>query len=500
MVSIFSKKMKYILLLSTLVFCVLSFSHVNAEETIENIDHNLEIKEYVEEYIKEIDNELNKIDELIKNMKSQKEYIKYPAVRLNVQTPFLGISAITENRLNITQDVSVIDRTKKYSIRDVVNKKIIKIPSFTIGSITILTEEVNINDEKLTNEDLNLILYYLRAYLEQTKEVYKFVEQQKNNIFLDYIPKENKEKVTKLNEKNTNIIKELDNLNNKIVFLKFSIDKEEYLEIENEYTSIYNKFNEITDKLSDILISSEELINVEKEISLLESRKNNLISNINLKYDIETLNLDKVQFISNMYNELINSSEFITSYINDSFVKKELEEDGNTYEQIVLYEVKNQEVLESLEAFVTKLQSNLPNTNETENTEESENSEEIHNIKVYTNEQDFELVKGYCNEYLELINKIRAFYYENNNYLLNEQKFKLEALIKYTDVSVIDYMKQVYFDISKLVEKENINYGCIINVNKSINTLSENLQELLTINNEVYEIYNEKVTSGQIES
>ena len=57
-----------------------------------------------------------------------------------------------------------------------------------------------------------------------------------------------------------------------------------------------------------------------------------------------------------------------------------------------------------------------------ENENPEENIEEIHNTKAYTNVQDFELVNGYCNEYLELINNIRKFYYDNNSYLLNEQK------------------------------------------------------------------------------
>ena len=291
------KKVRILFIITSMLLMIFGcgFSCINAYDDSKEQEKNefFENQKYIEEYITNIKENIAKIDEVILQMKSQKEYEKYPAVRLNVQTPFVGISAIVENKLIVKENVSIFDTSKKYSIRTIVSKRKFKIPSFTIGDIVILTEEIDLDSSTLTAKEQNLVLNSLKTYLKRTQETLEFVNNQKNNIFREYIPKDITSGVQKLKDKISSLQKELVSTDNYMLFIYFQDEsKLSYIELNEKYTNIYNKCTDILEKLDDILISRQEVENIENELKNITQEYEKYREKLEYIYDeylIETL-------------------------------------------------------------------------------------------------------------------------------------------------------------------------------------------------------------------
>ena len=107
------KKIK-ILFISTVIFLAFNFVtiYLYAQENEQVIQEENELKQkedivnLINEYLVEIDDRIDNIDLKIENSKNQEEFDYYPAIRLNIDTPFFGISSLVENKLKVKRDIS----------------------------------------------------------------------------------------------------------------------------------------------------------------------------------------------------------------------------------------------------------------------------------------------------------------------------------------------------------------------------------------------------------
>lgn len=495
--NIFSALKKYAFYISLFILVIygLTFSYVNAENANDaDTSYLLDYKSYINNYIESMNEKLKNIDDLILYMKSQKEYTKYPAVRLNVQTPFLGIAAMTENKLSINDNISIFDRTQSYSIRDVLNKKSIKIPSFSIGGITILTKDVRIYSTELTKEELMQVLNSLKLYDKKLDEVYLFVQEQKNNIFLDYIDKDIKQRIDEYRTDTLQIQKELLDNNDKLVLLHIISTSlnDDYTNIVTNYSKIYESSLKILDELSNILITKDELDKIKENISNLKEELTKVNTEINLMYEVEILNLDVNKILSNINENVRFYILDIEDYIKNSYIEEELN-DNATKSLIEKYEIKDKSILEELVTFYDEINLKIK---ERENTEVEEFSK-----KVYTKEEDVVFIENVNKNYYSLLNKVQKFYENNLKYILNLDIKEVESIMKYTDINVSKYLQILYFDLQNNINSfEKINSDSVIGTLNLINSYKNSRDTLMVYNEEIYSIYEEKLKTGEIES
>ena len=495
--NIFSALKKYVFYISLFILVIyeLTFSYVNAENINDtDISHLLDYKSYINNYIESMNEKLKNIDDLILYMKSQKEYTKYPAVRLNVQTPFLGIAAMTENKLSINDNISIFDRTQSYSIRDVLNKKSIKIPSFSIGGITILTKDVNIYSTELTKEELMQVLNSLKLYDKKLDEVYLFVQEQKNNIFLDYIDKDIKQRIDEYRTDTIQIQKELLDNNDKLVLLHIISTSlnDDYTNIVTNYSKIYESSLKILDELSNILITKDGLDKIKENISNLKEELTKVNTEINLMYEVEILNLDVNKILSNINENVRFYILDIEDYIKNSYIEEELN-DNATKSLIEKYEIKDKSILEELITFYDEINLKIK---ERENVEVEEFSK-----KVYTKDEDVLFIENVNKNYYALLNKVQKFYEDNLKYILNIDIKEVESIMKYTDINVSKYLQVIYFDLQSNINAfEKMSSDSIINTLNLINNYKSTRDTLMVYNEEIYSIYEEKLKTGEIES
>ena len=82
----------------------------NQEEKNTNEEKDKEeILKLITSYLENIEKKLNGIDNKIEYVKKQEEFEYYPAIRLNIDSPFFGMNSIIENRLRIKRDISTSD-------------------------------------------------------------------------------------------------------------------------------------------------------------------------------------------------------------------------------------------------------------------------------------------------------------------------------------------------------------------------------------------------------
>lgn len=492
-----------------------SISYVSAEEIQENEKNEKkeivneeefnENKLYIESYILDIKENLAKIDEVIKEMKSQKEYEKYPAIRLNLQTPFLGISAVVENKLIIKENISIFEASKKYSIRTIVNKRKFKIPSFSIGDIVLLTEEIDLDDENLSLENQNLVLNSLNIYLKKTQETLDFVNNQKNNLFKEYISKDIVKKVEELRVSIENVKKIITEEDNKLLFIYLqSEDMEVYEELNSKYVELYDRCIQNLEKLNNILITNDELEKVKSDIEVLLKDCDKYLEKLNYIYDSYKLNVSYYKHLTSINNELKNEIEFIEKLISTSKISEKVNiygEEKNTqetldYQTTIIFEIKREDLFDKLKEFNKKIQSEI---DKLENVKK-QNEEQNNLPKAYTNEETLKMTENIQNEYVSIFNScIKNFYINNYENIIKDCSNKIEKISKYTDVSVAKYMKNVYFDIPQDMENiQKYSLGFVIYSNKFLDKIKTNIYSLSKYNTLLNKIYDEKINNSKI--
>lgn len=283
----------------------------------------------IEKILEYINKEIKSIDEKIESTKTLNEYEQYPGVRLNIDTPYFGITSIISSKLRIRDNVSTVDVANGYNIRNVVNKKIIKIESFEVSNIVVITRDVKI-DKNMTSADAKVCIFKLLDYLEQTKSVNKFLDKQLISMVKPFFAKEKLEAIDKINVQ----IKEIDeNLSNSLSELSY-ISATTDIDINSDVNTLYQyklDMTAIKTKIKSIFISKARLdeiyditVKMNKEIKTFES-------NVNKKYLEVANNIDLEKAVYLINSKMANELNYLQGYLDNS--KVEIVSETTTTEQ-----------------------------------------------------------------------------------------------------------------------------------------------------------------------
>lgn len=439
-----------------LIFIGTCFASIDEKDTqntdnINNENSNITdllvvINECVDEIkkdIKEMDNTLNKLDDT-------NEYEKYPAIRLNIDTPFFGLGSMVDQKLKIKNDVSTVDVATGYSIKDVVNNMSIKLPDFKIGNIVVSTRNVKL-DKNISESDAKIVISKLVQYISQVKNTNELLNKRINNIFEGYIPKDKLEKIDMLNNKLKGMSDNLISKDTDVITVYLLSNDETSKSINSKYYEINERIYTLEKLLDNILLSSEELEAIERESVSLELETLNYLRDVNTEKEKLTSDLDVNLLLNNTNNILKSKMDALDEYVKNSvtpaIINFEDEETSNengsqnksldvsnytvTSKYIIDYE-KN--LLNNLD---DKIKYYIPQNDDQNNTE----------VKVISNDEKQSLLQDVLKLYSDFTMKENKFYLDNLNYLLRDTTYKLSKLPEYADANTVKDLKYIYINL-----------------------------------------------------
>ena len=452
------------------------------------------LKKEVSDLVEKLRVSILEIDEKIEVLRQTDEYLTYPIIRLNLDTPILGMKSIINQKLKITNSVSATDVAKGYSIRDIVKNKTVKIPDTTIANITVNTKEVNI-EEDMSITEYNTLILKLMNYVDKVENVSDFLDAKTNSMFKEYVSKDKKEKLNDFNNRLQKINNDLLASNEQLTKIYFT-DKENYTNIESKYIELSKKQKELNEQVSDVLIESSKLNELQKEIISLESQVIDYLTEID-KFEIKDLAINNIYL--EVYNELNNRLKLIEEYIEASTIEKEIiaevsvenieeqeQEDVLTdkkhqdeVEVEILYEVFSGKSVNNMKNIILSLEEKMDKLDIIYKVEEqvSEAEPEIENAEeeqkvvelAYENLTDEEIKTEFeylIQKYNEFTKQEYTYYLDNVNELLKLINNKVNKLASVLDVSIISEVRYIYIDLPVSLE----NYLDTYSTNSTIET------------------------------
>ena len=178
-----------VFILLVIVSCNLCFASEIDEINKEENSGTEELLVVINNCVNEIKSELKEIDKTLNSLDKTEEYEKYPAIRLNIDTPFFGLSSMVDKKLKIKNKVSTVDVAQGYSIKDIVNNMSMKLPDFEVGNIVVSTRDVKF-DNDISQDDAKACILKLVQYISQIQNTNELLNKRINNIFEGYIPDE----------------------------------------------------------------------------------------------------------------------------------------------------------------------------------------------------------------------------------------------------------------------------------------------------------------------
>ncbi len=496
---------------------ILTLTNIYAQEAItdvvnteENVITDEEIKIQKQEALLEIDKQLINMQEKIKiidnklsNLKTKKEYETYPAIRLNLETPIFGLTSVINQKLKITKDVSTIDVANGYSIKEIIKNKNIKLSEKTILNITISTRDVKLN-ENIELKDLNLVVLKLIQYSLQIDNVNKFLDNQINQTFTEYIDDEKTAKVEEYKNRVSDIKKSLLKDADTLTLIYLCANKQEEYKTKVETYETYKKeLYNIEKKLNNILITSDELEVVQKNLLNLETKNIEYLENLEDILKVAKENINEDIMIENANNDLKIRKARIQLYVDNSIVTNIIKEDNTqvtetilndtnsdttttntTTEEIKMYEVKSSTLVVNLNSNLKLMQSYI---------EKYINSEEAN--KELTKEEKITLLEEIDKLYKDSLSKENKFYLDNINYMITNITSKITQINKDTDTNknILTEMKYLYLTLPNNLDNylENVNYSSNVDMQRLTSLLYNELITLEKYNVTISKIYND---------
>lgn len=492
----------------------------NNETKTEEIETILKL---VDEYIEQINTKIINIDKKINDLKVQREFDYYPAIRLNVDAPIFGLTSVVESKLRVKKDISTSDVANKYSIRDIVKDRTIRIPDSYLGAIVMSTKEYKINkDMPIAQAKLTLIKCI--QYLSQINSVEDYIDTQTNNIFRDYISDDKKANINDVKDRTRKVTQNLQNIADKIKKLKFL--GEDVSEIEKIYCEISSRLLDIKNNAKNTLILEEDLNNLVKNSLNNEADIIDLGTKVNDKYEKALENMDYEKYLTNVSSEYKTMVDSMEKYVKSSTSSKK-NEDG-TEETKVLYPITSNATLDYLKLNKEEVKQKLDELNkekEQKNNDDSEedNKENIKDLqekeeKQKTKEElekerkdkvdeNSKLVDGVYLKYKDSVKREYNFYTSNINMLLKDSNDKMSAVIDQIDSGIkvdneiFNYTKYIYIDLPENLQKyiDENNIDSVLELNNLNNLLKKELNNLSTKNTEINKLY-EKVLKETLKS
>ena len=515
-----NKKVNSIILAIFIVVCSY-FSSCYANSDIENTPNQETVDEYSKKSFLDISKAIDYMKQNItytngrvSEMKRTEEYKKYPAVRLNVETPLFGINSMINQRLQIKSNVSTTDIISGYSIYDIIRTNKIKVPSLSVGSVIVSTREIELKED-MTVSDANSTLKTLLLSMNQTKDARKFMDDYVNKSFNEYISKERKDKIANLNKKSDELISTLLEQEDKIIYL-YMIKNNDYNTYVKEYNDIYNKIYSIKVSIQNILVAEELLDSYTTKIGELSISVKNLQSNLNTKILEENANKELIRVINNAQKLSIGAINNVKSYIDNSYENlsiekiKELnnlqdsnltiednEQDRNT-KKVVMYPVtledsvnlNNLELLKVEKIYEDFMRKKYDTSNTTSTITYEFNTKEYNDI-----------VKQLLDVYKQIIKNNKNFFKGNLESLNKDASNKTLAIANTTDSYISsDYMYFNFYLTNDMEElnKKYTNENSYISNLELTNQINLKINEAKTRYDELIKLYNSLTKSGQI--
>ena len=503
-------------------------NNVNNSETTQESEELKLQKEQLNNMIKQLLDEIlvkiNYIDQRVEEIRSTEEYETYPAIRLNMDTPLFGLVKVTNNKLNITQDVSAADVASGYSIRTVIKNRSIKLPDVTFAGIVVSTRDVKLNED-IELSDANNAVLKLMQYSQKADSAIEFLDKQINKNFREYIPKEKLEQITELQRRLTKLEENLVTQDMNTIKLDMLVENKEEQDALNNY---YNTFKELSSNIKqskivvdNVLIADEALRNAQRDVIDIEARSLELTDGLEKALLSQKENINLEVMLNRMKERLENRQKSIEEYVLNSVEKREVKKDeevvnenNNSDEQIVdeqntnldenitIEEIKKYDVtsadivgilkqdIDNIETLIEKYFPTKVEGNEEQVETAEENNVEKEEITLEEKESVLEQLYDIYKDYITRENK---FYTANVNSQLKATTSKTTDISKYTDSNVLEEMKYIYLELPETLEDylDYCNTSLYIEVEDLSNKLSEQLNKLVDTYLKMEKIYEE---------
>lgn len=491
-------------------------NNVNNSETTQESEELKLQKEQLNNMIKQLLDEIlvkiNYIDQRVEEIRSTEEYETYPAIRLNMDTPLFGLVKVTNNKLNITQDVSAADVASGYSIRTVIKNRSIKLPDVTFAGIVVSTRDVKLNED-IELSDANNAVLKLMQYSQKADSAIEFLDKQINKNFREYIPKEKLEQITELQRRLTKLEENLVTQDMNTIKLDMLVENKEEQDALNNY---YNTFKELSSNIKqskivvdNVLIADEALRDAQRDVIDIEARSLELTDGLEKALLSQKENINLEVMLNRMKERLENRQKSIEEYVLNSVEKREIKKDeevvnenNNSDEQIVdeqntnldenitIEEIKKYDVtsadivgilkqdIDNIETLIEKYFPTKVEGNEEQVETAEENNVEKEEITLEEKESVLEQLYDIYKDYITRENK---FYTANVNSQLKATTSKTTDISKYTDSNVLEEMKYIYLELPETLEDylDYCNTSLYIEVEDLSNKLSEQLNKLV---------------------
>ena len=501
-------------------------NNVNNSETTQESEELKLQKEQLNNMIKQLLDEIlvkiNYIDQRVEEIRSTEEYETYPAIRLNMDTPLFGLVKVTNNKLNITQDVSAADVASGYSIRTVIKNRSIKLPDVTFAGIVVSTRDVKLNED-IELSDANNAVLKLMQYSQKADSAIEFLDKQINKNFREYIPKEKLEQITELQRRLTKLEENLVTQDMNTIKLDMLVENKEEQDALNNY---YNTFKELSSNIKqskivvdNVLIADEALRDAQRDVIDIEARSLELTDGLEKALLSQKENINLEVMLNRMKERLENRQKSIEEYVLNSVEKREVKKDeevvnenNNSDEQIVdeqntnldenitIEEIKKYDVtsadivgilkqdIDNIETLIEKYFPTKVEGNEEQVETAEENNVEKEEITLEEKESVLEQLYDIYKDYITRENK---FYTANVNSQLKATTSKTTDISKYTDSNVLEEMKYIYLDLPETLEYylDYCNTSLYIEVEDLSNKLSEQLNKLVDTYLKMEKIY-----------
>lgn len=501
-------------------------NNVNNSETTQESEELKLQKEQLNNMIKQLLDEIlvkiNYIDQRVEEIRSTEEYETYPAIRLNMDTPLFGLVKVTNNKLNITQDVSAADVASGYSIRTVIKNRSIKLPDVTFAGIVVSTRDVKLNED-IELSDANNAVLKLMQYSQKADSAIEFLDKQINKNFREYIPKEKLEQITELQRRLTKLEENLVTQDMNTIKLDMLVENKEEQDALNNY---YNTFKELSSNIKqskivvdNVLIADEALRDAQRDVIDIEARSLELTDGLEKALLSQKENINLEVMLNRMKERLENRQKSIEEYVLNSVEKREVKKDeevvnenNNSDEQIVdeqntnldenitIEEIKKYDVtsadivgilkqdIDNIETLIEKYFPTKVEGNEEQVETAEENNVEKEEITLEEKESVLEQLYDIYKDYITRENK---FYTANVNSQLKATTSKTTDISKYTDSNVLEEMKYIYLELPESLEDylDYCNTSLYIEVEDLSNKLSEQLNKLVDTYLKMEKIY-----------
>lgn len=442
----------------TLLFMMLFNSCLASE--IENIheEENSTVEELllvINDCVNEIKEELRIIDKTLDSLDKTEEYEKYPAIRLNIDTPFFGLNSMVDKKLKIKNEVSTVDVAQGYSIKDVVNNMSMKLPDFKVGNIVVSTRDVKF-DNNISQEDAKECILKLIQYISQTKNINELLNKRINNIFEGYIPAEKSKKIEDMNNKLEAISSNIIAKDNDILTIKLLNSDENSKKLIDKYYDINTQVYNLEKLVNNIQLNNEELKNIEKRLVNLELNTTSYLKDINNEITKLTNDIDIQTLLKNTKAILEEKQSDLDEYVDKSIIKEQvnLVEDNvenndnindNTV-QTTRYEVTSKYIIDYEKSLLNNLDEKIKYYIP-ENTVENNQS-----IIEVSDDEKSSVLADVIKLYNDFVSKENKFYLDNLNYMLRDTTYKLAKLPEYTDSKTVKDVEYIYISLPEEID------------------------------------------------